>query len=444
MLVIPCCCAYVMTALLGRHAGRVVAIVSLGYLLKCHVVQDSLLWRRGDIDNSGTMMLLVLKMITVAYCVSDGIKFKSKKDAPRNDRLRAIADGQMRRSLHAMPGPIAYFGYLFNCGSCLCGPYHEIGDYAAWTEARGEWAPGSNFYASRRSRWRAAGIALCKLSACVVLHLIIDAKVKPHTVNETQTGVLGKVGLAHLVCLSARMRFYFVWILGELGGILSGLAYTADGTWSRLRNQDILGIEFCTSCAMLPIGWNIQVSLWLRHYAYERYLQHGIGSDAAVLLTQLVSTIWHGVYPGYLIFFVTSALCIQASKLIHRRTSGLRGTSKSMLQPFLYLLTQIQNSCAGVRFHVTLAVCVCRRLARHTYLPKAPIFPLEFPMIHSECAFFFLLLLLITWTHVRSLSLCVCVVCVCVCPFSIFEYIYIYICDIQTVLLRGAAMEGLD
>ena len=178
--------------------------------------------------------------------------------------------------------------------------------------------------------------------------------------------VKGKLFLAYIVCVSARMRFYFVWILGEVAGILSGLGYsgmkgkqessssTKDpvprrSEWSRLRNQDILGIEFCTSCAMLPIGWNIQVSMWLRHYAYERFLQLGVNTNFAVLLTQLVSTVWHGVYPGYLIFFVSSAICIQGSKLIHKRVSALKSEARTLTIPFLFLLTQLQNACAGVR-----------------------------------------------------------------------------------------------
>ena len=335
-------------------------------------------WRLGDIDNTGTMMILVLKAIAVATCRADGIRHAGGtadgkadgnangtakgdgKESPRAATLAAVAEGQRRRALHEMPSLVQYFGYMFNCGNCLVGPYNEVRDYIDWAEGAGPWAGGSEggYEAARSGRWRAAGVALLKLSCCAALHLFIDARVKPGTVNATDTGVVGKVLLAHLVCVSTRMRFYFVWILGELGGILSGLGYSgkAGGGWDRLRNQDILGIEFCTSCAMLPIGWNIQVSMWLRHYAYERYLQHGIAADAAVVLTQFVSAIWHGVYPGYLIFFMSSAICIQLSKRIHKRTRGLEGSpwARWLLTPALFLLTQIHNSCAGFSFVVLL------------------------------------------------------------------------------------------
>ena len=332
---------------------------------RSHIQADGIKWRLGDIDNTGTMMILALKAIAVAVCRADGVRAAAGADGKaaggggrRAAALAAIAEGQRRRALREMPGPLAYLGYMFNCGSCLVGPYNEIRDYLDWAEGAGAWDERGGGYdaAARAGRWRAAGAALLKLSACVSLHLLIDARVRPDTVNATDTGAPGKLLLAHLVCVSARMRFYFVWILGELGGILSGLGYAGGGRWDRLRNQDILGIELCTSCAMLPIGWNIQVSTWLRRYAYERYLQHGASADAAVVLTQLVSAVWHGVYPGYLIFFLSSAICIQLSKRIHKRTVRLEGTRVYAwaVRPLLFLLTQIHNSCAGFSFVVLL------------------------------------------------------------------------------------------
>lgn len=52
---------------------------------------------------------------------------------------------------------------------------------------------------------------------------------------------------------------------------------------------------------------------------YERLA--GPGKKAGfvhVLLTQLVTAFWHGVYPGYLIFFVGTVFYLQAARVIYR------------------------------------------------------------------------------------------------------------------------------
>lgn len=37
-----------------------------------------------------------------------------------------------------------------------------------------------------------------------------------------------------------------------------------------------------------------------------------------LIVTQLVSGIWHGLFPGYVLFFVSSALMFQSSKVLYR------------------------------------------------------------------------------------------------------------------------------
>jgi hypothetical protein len=60
--------------------------------------------------------------------------------------------------------------------------------------------------------------------------------------------------------------------------------------------------------------------LWLRYYCYERLLQRpaSLPPFAAMLATQLISGVWHGVRAGYALFFFGSGLMFQASKVIFR------------------------------------------------------------------------------------------------------------------------------
>lgn len=52
---------------------------------------------------------------------------------------------------------------------------------------------------------------------------------------------------------------------------------------------------------------------------YERLAPKGKRPPFHVLLiTQLVAAVWHGLFPGYLLFFATSAFMFEASKVIFR------------------------------------------------------------------------------------------------------------------------------
>ena len=62
------------------------------------------------------------------------------------------------------------------------------------------------------------------------------------------------------------------------------------------------------SARVVVSHWNICTGVWLRRYVYERLTPKGKRPGFAQLMaTQLVSAIWHGLYPGYLLFFAGSA-----------------------------------------------------------------------------------------------------------------------------------------
>ena len=52
---------------------------------------------------------------------------------------------------------------------------------------------------------------------------------------------------------------------------------------------------------------------------YERLTPKGGRAPFyAMLITQTVSAVWHGLFPGYGIFFITSAFMFEASKVVFR------------------------------------------------------------------------------------------------------------------------------
>jgi lysophospholipid acyltransferase len=136
----------------------------------------------------------------------------------------------------------------------------------------------------------------------------------------------------------ARCKYYFVWLWAEAACDASGLGWRAGasrsaGAWDRCRNIDLLGVEVATSASKLAVNWNAKTGLWLRLYVYER-AQKALASSRrkrvaasasflALLGTQLVSGLWHGVSAGYLLFFLSSAFMFHASKVLYKYQQAL-------------------------------------------------------------------------------------------------------------------------
>lgn len=54
-----------------------------------------------------------------------------------------------------------------------------------------------------------------------------------------------------------------------------------------------------------------------------------------MMATQLISGIWHGVFPGYWLFFITSAFMFQASRVLYRYEANLPSKIRNFLPWYL-------------------------------------------------------------------------------------------------------------
>ncbi|XP_012582825.1 PREDICTED: lysophospholipid acyltransferase 2 [Condylura cristata] len=68
------------------------------------------------------------------------------------------------------------------------------------------------------------------------------------------------------------------------------------------------GRSMSTSFKMFLDNWNIQTALWLKRVCYER------ASLSPTVQTFVLSAIWHGVYPGYYLTFLTGMVMTLAAR----------------------------------------------------------------------------------------------------------------------------------
>ena len=96
----------------------------------------------------------------------------------------------------------------------------------------------------------------------------------------------------------------------------AGVDDSGRARWDRFANTRIRRVELSTNPAELPAHWNTCTGNWLRQYVYERLTPKGRKPSFKTLLaTQLVAGVWHGLFPGYALFFASSAFLFESGKV---------------------------------------------------------------------------------------------------------------------------------
>ncbi|KAL9406395.1 hypothetical protein Peur_003367 [Populus x canadensis] len=314
---VPMLLGYLSMVLFRPYCGILTFLLGFGYLIGCHVYYMSGdAWKEGGIDATGALMVLTLKVISCAMSYNDGLL--------KEEELR---EAQKKNRLIELPSFIEYVGYCLCCGSHFAGPVFEMKDYLEWTERKGIWAPTEKGPAP--SPFGATIQALLQATICMALYLYLIPHFNISELNGPayqEWGFWKRLSYQFMSGFTARWKYYFIWSISEAAVIISGLGFSgwtdtspSKPKWDRAKNVDILGVEFAKSSVQLPLVWNIQVSTWLRHYVYDRLVQKGKKPGFFQLLaTQTTSAVWHGLYPGYIIFFVQSALMIAGSRVLYR------------------------------------------------------------------------------------------------------------------------------
>ena len=95
---------------------------------------------------------------------------------------------------------------------------------------------------------------------------------------------------------------------GSVGGGGGGGGELKVLGWRGVENVDILGVETATSLQQLSRSWNKRTQGWLERYTYHR-------TGGSLAATYFISAFWHGLYPGYFVFF----LCLPALTVVERQ-----------------------------------------------------------------------------------------------------------------------------
>ncbi|KAF1774438.1 Membrane bound O-acyl transferase, MBOAT [Phytophthora cactorum] len=115
---------------------------------------------------------------------------------------------------------------------------------------------------------------------------------------------------------------YLAWSLAEASGAAAGVGYVqATGKWNGITNNDLLCVEVPTNFRVAINSWNIGVARWINTYIYQRVglSKSGKSTMLSTMASFFVSALWHGLSPGYYLFFLLGGIYIEVGKHLRRR-----------------------------------------------------------------------------------------------------------------------------
>ena len=261
------------------------------------------------------LMLTSLKLISFAYNYFDGTYDRKRVFGEHSDPKAAKMYADRKRfAITSLPNPLEFYGYVY-CFTCLlAGPAFEYSDYAsaidgsAFKRCNHDSDPVVSDRPSSLSSSLSSfltGVA----SMIIYLNMSVYFQMKNfcNPVFIATYSMAYRIGYTWLTITFERCKYYFCWKVAEASSILAGFGFegwTTDGKpkgWGGVRNVDILIFETAPNMQLVSRSWNKRTQGWLERYTYRR-------TGNSLLATYFISALWHGLYPGFFIFFMSLPL----------------------------------------------------------------------------------------------------------------------------------------
>lgn len=266
-------------------------------------------------------MVLCMKLTAFAWNVHDG---RQKSDG--------LSGSQQYRMIKQMPGVIPFLGYCFFFPSVLVGPSFDYVEYDNFVTLRmfKEHTHGGDEKDAKIRVPRPGNTArLILLQGLVFLGLFgaFGAAFPPEAAAGKHFDYRGfwyAFWFLNLASTTARFKYYGVWNLADAACVAAGLGFQGHSSeggyrWDRVKNIDVWKYETAQNHKVLLDHWNMNTNKWLRNYIYFRVAKPGKKPGfKSSMATFAVSALWHGLYPGYYLTFITAGFEQTLARLFRR------------------------------------------------------------------------------------------------------------------------------
>ena len=347
----------------GAVAPYAVMAFCMLYVATMHMYfmsSDYMGWR---VDVSGPQMVLTIKLTSFAFNYADGgtpaalaaldkkvadtakaadaAKAEKAKAAGRLAKIASMAKTQRALALTAFPSPLAFMGYCYSFASLAAGPASEMQEYLQTAELNGALGAYLAKHGSMPPRYGRAALVFAQAA---VLAVLFQWGAANYPVQGIATDdVMGlpwhlRAAWCWMCMACSRHKYYFAWKMAEGANVLAGFGFagfdekTGSADWSGAENIDIVGFETGQSIPLVSRAWNLKTQSWLERYMYTR-------SGNSLVWTYVVSAFWHGVYPGYYMFFLGFALATSAQRKAKAALAPLAAALPAPVWTLLCMLT---------------------------------------------------------------------------------------------------------
>jgi len=279
----------------AKSVHRNIFVFSVAYLTICHLYRQYYFFGLYLLDITGPLMLLVQKLSSLGF---------SLHDAQSGATLSTI---QKKLAVAVPPTPLEYFGHVFFFPAFLAGPMHFFTDYRAFIEGKTS-TDGGAFAAAKKFLFAFLCMGVNRLPGFLGINNSMNLLIDEKYVDENNIFV--RLGHLYLASVCIRMQYYFAWLLAEGANNAAGFGnQVKDGvaSWDLITNVKVFNVELASNLQAVLSNWNMQTQTWLVYVCYQR-------TDKSVTKTMLLSALWHGLYPGYFLTFLTGALETEAAR----------------------------------------------------------------------------------------------------------------------------------
>lgn len=261
-------------------------------------------------------MILLCKLTSIAWNYEDGQVPDAVMEKQDRDGFRRA------HALKQLPGIIEVFSYAFFFAGFLSGPWSDFAEYRdfidrkAFKDEPNQEIPMPGKYLA--FKFLAVGIAL-------IGYIGGDSfDINWLTTQEFASySWIARVGWYILHTEIFYFKYYVVWWLGEGATALIGLSYNGRNAkgevkWDKIRMLDLYRYKFAQSIVKDAVpSWNMMSQHWLRRYVHQRFMAVGLSHTLSRVTTFITSALWHGLYPGYYMFFGMGAFFGEGTHLMY-------------------------------------------------------------------------------------------------------------------------------
>jgi lysophospholipid acyltransferase len=274
-IVPPTLLSFLAIRLFPRHCFELTWIATFPYLVWLQVINASgLNVNRGGIDFVGAIMVLTLKLISLAGCRQDS--YVKSADRP-------LSPYRASHVLNRPPSLLEYLSFVFGIGNLLAGPYVEFTEHVDFMELKGDWAGGvplgldqGFFLFLQGISFMGSHLALISIYGWGItgVNLWILSDLQKSRPLALRLGYQVFCGFAH------QIKYYLLWKFSESAAVFSGFDFlgwvdSSSGPgdlkgqerrarWGRVTNVRLLGMWGSDSARVVPQHWNIRTGVFLK------------------------------------------------------------------------------------------------------------------------------------------------------------------------------------